>query len=231
MAPPGPADRPRVRLKLRAIFGGTFDPVHLGHLGAAREVQAALKPDTFHFLPAGQPPHRSGTHTRPEDRLRMLELALADDQELGIDTREFERPGPSYMVDTLASLRASYPDEALALILGQDALNGLDRWHDWRRLPELAHLVVMTRPGELPSYGDQLAGELQHRMVSDPEALRRQSAGSVLPLVVTPRPISSTLIRANIHDPVALRQLVPDAVAALIERDGLYSGSPSAERR
>ena len=125
----------------------------------------------------------------------------------------------------------SDPDEALALILGQDALNGLDRWHDWRRLPELAHLVVMTRPGELPSYGDQLAGELQHRMVSDPEALRRQSAGSVLPLVVTPRPISSTLIRANIHDPVALRQLVPDAVAALIERDGLYSGSPSAERR
>lgn len=220
-----------MRLKLRAIFGGTFDPVHLGHLGAAREVRAALAPDSFHFLPAGQPPHRAGTHAPPEQRLRMLELALADDPGLDIDTRELERAGPSFMVDTLASLRAAYPDDALALVLGQDALNGLDRWHEWRRLPELAHLVVMTRPGESPAYGAQLARELQPRKVSDPDALRRHPAGALLPLVVTPRPISSTAIRDRIHDPVALRRLVPEAVAAHIERENLYAGARQREVR
>lgn len=213
-----------MRLKLRAIFGGTFDPVHLGHLGAAREVRAAIAPDTFHFLPAGQPPHRAGTHAPPEQRLRMLELALADDPGLGIDTRELERAGPSFMVDTLASLRRAYPDDALALILGQDALNGLDRWHEWRRLPDLAHLVVMARPGEAPVYGDQLAELLAPRMVEDPDALRWSPAGAVLPLAVTPRPISSTGIRDRIQDPEALRRFVPDAVAAHIEAEGLYAG-------
>jgi nicotinate-nucleotide adenylyltransferase len=217
-----------VRLKLRAIFGGTFDPVHLGHLGAAREVNAALAPDTFHFLPAGQPPHRTGTHAPPEQRLRMLKLALANDPGLEVDTRELARPGPSFMVDTLESLREAYPGDALALILGQDALNGLDRWHEWRRLPELAHLVVMTRPGESPDYGEQLARELRPRVVAGPEALREKPAGALLPLAVTPRSISSTAIRDRIGDPVALRRLVPDAVAAHIERAGLYAGGRGA---
>jgi nicotinate-nucleotide adenylyltransferase len=211
-----------VRLKLRAIFGGTFDPVHRGHLGAAREVHAALAPDTFHFLPAGRPPHRSGTYAPAEARLRLLELALADSPGLGIDTRELEREGPSFMVDTLASLRAEHPDEALALVLGQDALNGLDRWHDWRRLPELAHLVVMTRPGESAAYGNALAEVLAPRFVADPAALRTATAGAVLRVAVTPRPVSSTLIRDRIDDPEALRALVPEAVAAAIEREGLY---------
>jgi nicotinate-nucleotide adenylyltransferase len=214
-----------VRLKLRALFGGTFDPVHRGHLGVAREVQAGLAPDTFHFLPAGLPPHRSGTHASPAQRLRMLELALANDPELGIDTREIDRAGPSYMVDTLASLRDEYPDDALALILGQDALNGLDRWHEWRRLPELAHLVVMTRPGESPAYGEELARVLSARKVSDAGALRRTTAGAVFPLAVTPRPVSSTLIRGVVDDPDALRRFVPDAVAAHIVREGLYAAA------
>jgi nicotinate-nucleotide adenylyltransferase len=216
-----------VRLKLRAIFGGTFDPVHRGHLGAAREVRATLMPDHFHFLPAGQPPHRAGTHAPPEHRLRMLELALADDPDLAIDTRELVRMGPSYMVDTLASLREEHPEDALALVLGQDALNGLDRWYEWRRLPKLAHLVVMTRPGEAPDYGEQLAHELQPRMTSDPDALRRKPAGLLLPLAVTPRSISSTVIRDRIHDPVALRRLVPDAVATHIESENLYESAPA----
>jgi nicotinate-nucleotide adenylyltransferase len=217
-----------VRLRLRAIFGGTFDPVHLGHLGAAREVHAALAPDTFHFLPAGQPPHRTGTHAPPEQRLRMLELALANDPGLEIDTRELDRPGPSFMVDTLASLREAYPEDALALIVGQDALNGLDRWHEWHRLPELAHLVVMTRPGESADYGEQLARELQPRTVTGPDALRQKRAGALLPLAVTPRPISSTVIRDRIDDPVALRRLVPDDVATHIEREHLYAQGPEA---
>lgn len=215
-----------MRLKLRAIFGGTFDPVHRGHIGAAREVFSALAPDTFHFLPAGEPPHRSGTHAPADARLRLLQLALAEFPELGIDTRELDRDGPSFMVDTLASLRAEHPADALALVLGQDALNGLDRWHEWRQLPVLAHLVVMTRPGEAPTYGRALADLLAPRLVEDPAALRAAPAGKVLPVAVTPRPVSSTLIRDRIGDPQALRALVPEAVADMIERERLYSPPP-----
>lgn len=207
-----------------AIFGGTFDPVHRGHLVAAQEVRDALGIEDFRFLPAGEPPHRSGTHADAGQRLAMLRLALADRSGFTIDERELRREGPSWMSDTLASLREEYPADALLLVLGQDALNGLDRWHEWRRIPELAHLVVMTRPGEAPAYGVALARELAPRHVEDPSALRERPAGCLLSVAVTPLAISSTAIRASIGDPAALRRLLPRAVAEHIEREGLYRG-------
>ncbi len=209
-------------LTRRAVFGGTFDPVHRGHLGAATEVRDALAIDDFRFLPAGDPPHRDQTFAPPAQRLRMLELALEGRPGFAIDRRELDREGPSYMVDTLASLREEYPDDALLLVLGQDALNGLDRWHEWRRLPGLAHLVVMTRPGERPDYSAALDKELAPRRVDDPERLGQATAGSVLSLAVTPLAISSTAIREGLDDPAELRRLVPEAVAGYIEREGLY---------
>ncbi len=209
-------------LTRRAVFGGTFDPVHRGHLGAAAAVRDALAIEDFRFLPAGDPPHRQRTLAAPEQRLRMLELALEGRPGFAIDRREIDRQGPSYMVDTLASLREEYPDDALLLVLGQDALNGLDRWHEWRRLPGLAHLVVMTRPGERPDYSAALDKELAPRQVDDPERLGQATAGSVLSLAVTPLAISSTAIREGVDDPAELRRLVPEAVAGFIEREGLY---------
>lgn len=214
-------------LTLRAVFGGTFDPVHHGHLAAAREMRDALRVDDFRFLPAGDPPHRDDTFASPGHRLRMLELALAGSEGFGIDRRELERDGPSWMSVTLDSLRDEYPDDALALVLGQDALNGLDRWHDWRRLPELAHFVVMTRPGERPDYSESLSRALTGRFVRDPAALRSAPGGLVLPQAVTPRDISSTGVRACVGDPDALRRAVPDAVAAYIEAHRLYRAKAS----
>lgn len=216
---------------LRAIFGGTFDPVHRGHLGAAAEVRDALGVEDFRFLPAGDPPHRDGTFASAEQRLRMLELALeeraleqrgTDQGGFSIDDRELRRDGPSWMSVTLDSLRAEYPEDALALVLGQDAVNGLDRWHEWRRLPGLAHLVIMTRPGERPDYGPELAALLAGRETRNAADLLASRAGRVLPIAVTPLPISSTAIRASIGDPQALRRLLPGAVADHIEREGLY---------
>lgn len=209
-------------MTVRAIFGGTFDPVHFGHLAAAREVRAALDIADFRFLPAGVPPHRAGTHADATHRLRMLELALADEPGMTIDPRELERPGPSYMSDTLASLRAEYPDDPLCLVLGQDALNGLDRWHEWRRIPALAHLVVMTRPGESPDYPPALAALLERRLVTEPGALRNAPGGRLLRVAVTPHDISSTAVRAAVGDAAALNAIVPAAVADYIEANGLY---------
>ncbi|MEM1410806.1 MAG: nicotinate-nucleotide adenylyltransferase [Pseudomonadota bacterium] len=206
----------------RALFGGTFDPVHHGHLAAAGSVREALAIEDFRFLPAGSPPHRAGTYASGPQRLRMLELALEERPEFAIDHRELLRPGPSYMSDTLASVRGAYPDDALILVLGQDALNSLDRWHDWRRIPKLSHLAVMTRPGETPAYSDPLAQVLEAGLVGGMGRLAAEQAGAIVPVAVTPMDISSTALRAEVGNPRRLRHFVPDAVAAYIEAEGLY---------
>ena len=118
--------------------------------------------------------------------------------------------------------------DALLLVLGQDALNGLDRWHQWRRIPALAHLVVMTRPGEAPRYSRALEAELAGRWARSPAELAATPAGRVLELAVTPLAISSTAIRACVREPQALRRLVPDAVADYIESHGLYGAATPA---
>lgn len=209
-------------LAQQIVFGGTFDPVHRGHIAAAEAVFLALQPQAFRFLPAGDPPHRAGTFAAPADRLRMLELALAAHPQFTIDTRELERPGPSWMSLTLQDLRESCPDDAIVLLLGQDSANSLDQWHEWRSLLELAHLLVMTRPGAEADYSPGLSAELGPRITSDRTELARTRAGKVLTLDVAPVPVSSTQLRACIQDPEALRRMVPDPVAAYIERHQLY---------
>lgn len=209
-------------MKRRIIFGGTFDPVHRGHLEAANAVRTALMPDEFRFLPAGDPPHRSVTHASPEHRLRMLQLALAPCPWFTIDRQELDREGPSWMSDTLQALRKAYPQDALMLLLGQDSANSLNSWHDWHRIPELAHLLIMTRPGETPAYAPELARELEQRTVQDAARLGDAPAGLVLPLPVPPEPVSSTGLRKRVAAGDALRDLVPGPVAEYIELNGLY---------
>ncbi len=129
------------------IFGGTFDPVHFGHLRPALEVQQALGLDEVRFIPAGQPPHRDMPHATAPQRLSMLQTAIEDQPGFAADEREIQREGPSYMVDTLALLREELGQIPLCLILGYDAFLGLPAWHQWHRLIELAHLVITHRPG------------------------------------------------------------------------------------
>ena len=209
-------------LKTRTIYGGTFDPVHLGHLACADEVQSTLGLKDFRFLPAGDPPHRTGTFASAEHRLRMLELALGDFPGFSIDTRELTRAGPSWMTVTLQSLREEYPDDSLLLLLGQDAANGLERWHDWHSLFGLTHLVIMSRPGETRSYGDILTEVMADRTTKNPADLKGQAAGLVYSLPVTPVPLSSSLLRKDVNDPVLLRERVPESVADYIELHALY---------
>ena len=205
-----------------AIFGGTFDPVHYGHLRAAAEVAEQLGVSDFRLLPAGQPPHRDGTWARARHRMAMLELALAPHADLSVDDREVQRDGPSYMADTLASIREDAGDLPIMLCLGQDAANGLDRWHEWQRLLELAHLVVMTRPDARPEYSDTLAEYLEGRFVETAGALMDNPAGCVCNVNVTRLAISSTDIRRQIADRRNPRFLLPSTVLAYIRKHGLY---------
>jgi len=211
-----------VRAPLTALFGGTFDPVHYGHLRAAWEVREFLGVETFRFLPAGQPPHRPEPVTDARHRVAMLELALADWPGSAVDRREVDRAGPSYMTDTLKACRQSLGDAPLALVVGEDSAATLDTWHLWQDLPELAHLVIMRRPGPEQPWSGALRETMAGRRVHDVEALRSRPAGHWLTVQVTPLDISSSGIRAMLQAGRSPRFLLPPAVLSYIRRHGLY---------
>ncbi len=207
------------------IFGGTFDPVHYGHLRAALEALESLKLRDFRLLPAGTPPHRANTFASAEHRLAMLNLALSRYPELQVDDREVRRVGSSFMVDTLKEIRAEEGEAPILLMIGQDAANVLDQWHEWEALFDLAHLVIMRRPESKHIYSGALFEQVQPRLVSDPEQLRDSPAGLILPLEVTQLAISSTEIRRQIQAGLSPRFLLPDPVIDYILEKGLYQQS------
>jgi len=205
------------------IFGGTFDPVHIGHLRTAHELLGALYLAEIRFIPSRLPPHRPPTVAPEALRLRMLEAALEGLPGFCVDDRELRRPGFSYMVDTLKSLRDEVGAQPLCLLLGLDAFLGIPAWHRWRELPELAHIVVARRPGTALEIGGE-AGELLHsRLVSDPRALGSAPAGGVLMLEVTQLDVSSSAIRKMVAEGGDPRFLVPEVVRELILKTHVYA--------
>lgn len=208
-----------------AILGGTFDPVHHGHLRAALEVREFLGLDEITLLPAGSPPHRDNPVTPAAHRLEMLRRAIAAVPGFAIDERELRRPGPSYMVDTLAELRAASGAAPLVLAVGQDSANALDQWHRWRDIFPLASLVFISRPGDQESYSGELAAELAGRFTGSVEQFLAHPAGRVLKVPVTGLGISSTAIRAVLRAGGSPRFLLPEPVLDYIRETGLYAGS------
>jgi nicotinate-nucleotide adenylyltransferase len=204
------------------IFGGTFDPVHYGHLRAASEVKEALSEAELRLLPSGTPPHRDHTFANAQHRLAMLELVLKNHPDFTIDQREILRNGPSYMVDTLKSIRQESPDISLSLVVGQDAANDLDRWHRWQELFELCHLIVMTRPESASAYSAQLTPQMQQRSTQTQQRLLAYQHGLVLHLPVTQLAISSTGIRQQIQQSHNPRFLLPVSVIEYIKNHQLY---------
>jgi nicotinate-nucleotide adenylyltransferase len=216
------------------IFGGTFDPIHCAHLELAREVRAALDLAAIRFIPAGDPPHRAAPVASAMHRLAMVELAVADRPGLEVDPREIQRRGRSYTVATLAELRAETPDRPLALIVGADAFLGLPGWHRWTELFDLAHLVVVARPGVAleGALSPPLAHQWTRRFRDDAVALAQEPAGSIVMQAITPHAIAASAIRAQLArgaDGVnAVRGLLPAAVLAYIDRNQLYRSRPDA---
>lgn len=207
------------------IFGGTFDPVHFGHLRPALEVKQALGLSEMRLIPAFQPPHREAPVANPGQRLTMLRAAVGNETDLLVDNREMQREGPSYMVDTLTSLREELGDEPLCLVLGSDAFLQLDGWHRWQRILELAHIVVTHRPGwqlDVNAVSPELQALWRERQVSDREQLAASPAGKIFSQIVTPLDISATQIRALVAAGQNPRYLVPEPVWNLIRTQGLY---------
>lgn len=204
------------------IFGGTFDPVHYGHLRTAFELLKGLQLGEVRFMPAGTPPHRGSPAASGELRLRMVQAAVEGQPGFTVDDRELRREGPSYSVDTLSDLRAEYPDRSLLLIVGMDAFIGLPKWHQWREILQLAHVVVAHRPGWRTPATGPLGELLVDRGTGTVGDLHDAPAGHIYIHAVTQLEIASTSVRTLIARGRDPRFLMPDAVRDIIFESGCY---------
>jgi nicotinate-nucleotide adenylyltransferase len=201
------------------LFGGTFDPIHYGHLRSALEVKDIFGLTEVRLIPSAQPPHREQPAATALMRLQMLELAIKNQPGLIIDTRELNRSGASYMVNTLKSLRQEFRDEPLLLFIGSDAFNHLKTWYQWQHLFDYAHIVVMTRPGFKIQNLDEF---FKVRLANEITELALNLAGKLYFQQVTQLDISATAIRDMIMEQRNPGFLLPDTVIAYIRQHKLY---------
>lgn len=206
------------------IYGGTFDPVHFGHLRPALDVIQALNLEQMRFVPVGQPPHREEPGVSGEHRIRMLQLAIEPEDRFEVDDREYLREGASYMVDTLKSFREQFKQTSLCLVIGYDAFLGLPGWYQWKKLITLAHLVITFRPGWQTTQHEEVVElndlVLQHQ--ADIGDLSKSLFGGLVFVPVTAMDISSTLIREEIQRDESITYLTPEPVAEYIQQHQLY---------
>jgi nicotinate-nucleotide adenylyltransferase len=206
-----------------AVLGGTFNPVHFGHLRSAVELVEHLGLAQLRLMPAAVPPHRELPGCSAEHRAAMVELAIRGESRLLCDRRELARSGPSYSIDSLIELRAELgADTPVLLVIGCDALLGLADWHRWRELLDYAHIVVLARPGwQLPEAGELGAWLARHR-AADQCPLREAPSGCVHVEALRPLDISATEIRALLQSGKSVRYLLPEPVLDYIATHGLY---------
>lgn len=207
------------------VLGGTFDPVHIGHLRGALEVAETLALDELRLTPSARPPHRDKPQVSAKDRLAMVECAVAGVAPLVVDARELQRNKPSYTIDTLELMRAELAvSDQVFLLLGWDAFCSLPTWHRWEELLQHCHILVLQRPDADSEPPDALRNLLAARSVSDPLALKGPS-GQIAFVWQTPLAVSATQIRQLLASGKSVRFLVPDAVLAYIDAHGLYRAS------
>jgi nicotinate-nucleotide adenylyltransferase len=205
------------------LFGGTFDPIHYGHLRTAFELLQVLKLSQVRFLPTGSPPHREVPLAPAELRLQMVRAAVFGQNGFVVDDRETRRQGLSYSVDTLTELRRDFPQHPLCLLLGMDAFLGLPTWHRWREIFELCHVIVAHRPGWKAPMMGPLGKLMVDRGTGSVRELHGSLGGRIYVQAVTQLEIASTDLRALVGAGVDLRYVVPDAVRDIIVSTGCYA--------
>ncbi len=211
------------------IFGGTFDPVHFGHLRLAEESIGHLGLGGVRWIPAGQPPHRGAPQVTAAQRLEMVRRSTAGNPRFSVDASEVEAAAPSYTIHTLERLRRELGStQSLVLLVGADAFAGLASWHRWRDILALAHIAVSHRPGfpvEMASLPEALASEFNARRLSDVAGLKASASGAIVTFAMTQLAISATQIRKLLANDLSARYLLPDAVLDYIQTNSLYRNS------
>jgi nicotinate-nucleotide adenylyltransferase len=213
------------------IMGGTFDPVHFGHLRLADEAAEILGLECVRWIPAGQPSHRNAPMASAVHRLEMVKLAISSNPDFELDDAEIRQSKPSFTVDTLERLRGELgAAQSIVLLLGTDSFRNLTTWERWRDLLELAHIFVGLRPGHSLTPGGmpaELAAQWRKRS-GTPEEILARPAGRVVIYATTALDISATAIRAHFAQGLSPRYLLPAAVLQYIERQRIYTGDPAA---
>ncbi len=211
------------------ILGGTFDPIHHGHLRLAQEALEQCRLRQVRFIPSGTPPHRATPLASATARLEMVSLALHAHHQFVVDVREAYRTDPCYSVNTLTSLRDELgTEQPLCLLLGSDAFLQLHTWHEWRHLFDLAHIVVMQRPGQplgnaMANADGELQVEYRARLAPAPSRVHESPAGAIVALEMPLLDISATDIRRRCSENKSIRYLVTDSVANYIQSNQTYA--------
>jgi nicotinate-nucleotide adenylyltransferase len=205
------------------IFGGTFDPIHVGHLRTGYELMHALQLAEVRWIPVGNPGHRDPPLASASLRLEMVRVAIAGQPGFVLDDREIRRSGVSRTIDTLCELREEYPDRSISVLLGMDAFAGFMHWHRWQEIFDYAHLVVAHRPGWPPPIDGPLAALLAERAMPDVRTLHSVPCGGIHVRKVTPLEVSSTDLRELLVAGDDPRFLVPDPVRTIIVESGCYA--------
>ena len=204
------------------IFGGTFDPIHYGHLRTVLDVKEGLNLEQVLFVPLKQAVHRNQPQVPAEQRLTMVQAAIADEDGFNVDEVELERDGPSYMVDTLHALRDKYPDKTFCLLLGGDAFNDFLFWRQPEVIASICCIIVMQRPGYALPDDPRLREFVAKHQVDTVEKLQQSKAGAVFFQSVTQLDISATAIRNRLAKKLSVRFLLPDSVIQIIRGQHLY---------
>lgn len=204
------------------ILGGTFDPIHRGHLAIANHVLTHFNLSTIEFIPAKIPPHRTTPTATPEQRVAMVELAIQDNPHFHLNDIEIKREGTSYMVDTLAELRQRFPETPLLLIIGEDAFVHLNTWHRWKTILDLTHLIVINRPNTSTPKTDWIISLRKQHETNTKNDLQQFLHGKIYFETITPILTSATQIRQQIQSNEDTKSLLPDAVSMYILRNHLY---------
>ena len=207
---------------LIGLLGGTFDPVHRGHLHVAQQCLQRLNLDAVRLLPCFQPVHRPPPRASAEHRVAMLRLACAEQAHISVDEHEINRQGPSYMIDTLRELRQEHPDDEWCLILGQDAFQTFDHWQEWQNILSYCHLLIVNRPRSEPHYSPSLQQFINQHQAASLAALKPQAPHQIFFVSIPPRDVSATQLRQQLAQRHIDHTQLPDAVSTYILQHHLY---------
>ncbi len=213
-------------MRLVGILGGTFNPIHYGHLRMAQELADGLGMDEVKFIPSANPPHKDSVTVSAEHRAAMVKLAIADNPKFAIDELELSRDGASYTIDTLISLRETLgKDTSLCLMMGSDAFVKLNTWHRWQELLDYAHIILVQRPDNAklqPPLHKEVQALLEAHYTEQISELSKENSGLINMQQITAQDISSSQIRENLKHGVSVRYLLPNNVAEYIAQQNLY---------
>ncbi|MEH6452904.1 MAG: nicotinate-nucleotide adenylyltransferase [Psychromonas sp.] len=205
-----------------AFLGGTFDPVHFGHLRPALEISEALSLKQLFFMPNYISPHKSVIHSEPKQRCEMVQLALRNQPRMSIDTRELNRSTPSYTANTLKELKQQYPDTPICFIMGMDSLLSFDTWFQWQDILSYCHLIISHRPGWECVFNEQVQTLVDAHQTSNKHDLHNIQAGKIYFQSTSQLAISSSEIRQLLNNDISIDYLVPEAVNDYIKLHQLY---------